>query len=115
MENNTINQDYVNAMNNLENSIQDGLANIPAVPELPAINPTKKNDIASAVLLGVAGVGTIATIGWVVFGGVKLGKFIKAKAATKKAKANNKDLDEDFEDDFLEDDDIIEEDVEEAK
>lgn len=105
MENNTMN--YEAAMNNLENSIQDGLSNIPGidtVADLPAINPTKKNDVASAILLGVAGAGTVAIAAWAVFGGIKLGKFIKAKAALKKAAAHNNDIDEDFEDDFMEDD-----------
>lgn len=99
MENNTMNQDYVNAMNNLENSIQDGLANIPEMPELPAVNPCNKSNVASGILLGVAGAGTVAIAAWAVFGGIKLGKFIKAKAIAKKAK--NCRVEDNFDDDFI--------------
>ncbi len=97
-----MNQDYVNAMNNLENSIQDGLANIPEMPELPAVNPCNKSNVASGILLGVAAAGSVAIVGWAVFGGIKLGKFIKAKAIAKNAKnAKACRVEDDFDDDFI--------------
>ena len=67
---------------------------MPKVEALPAV---KDNKVASGILLGVAGAGSIALVAWAVFGGIKLGKHIKAKALlNKKAEAAFDDLQDEF-------------------
>lgn len=78
----------------MENNTMEALANVNEgmmeLTPIQQVTPVKapkidKNKVAAGILIGDAAVGTAAIVAWAVFGGVKLGKFIKKKAAEKKA------------------------------
>lgn len=99
-------QNNIERLNELNTQIEAAATELQGI-NIPVVNTpvVKKNNAGSIALLVVAGVGTVATTAWAVYGGIKLGKAIKAKALLKK-EAAKKQLEEveeiidEFEDDL---------------
>lgn len=103
METNTINYERINELNDQIEAAATELQgmNLPSdiqVTDLPATEP-KDNAVLSGVLLGLAGLGVIESLGLAGFGVYKLVKHIKAKKAEKLAAAEAEISDEFFDED----------------